>query len=282
MKKKRILLCMAVMLCVFMAGCGNQKDTIKETSESTVEISDKKSTLEDGTYIADFETDSNMFHVNEADNGKGTLTVKDGMMTIHVRLVSKNIVNLYVGTAEDARKQGAELLEPITEEVTYSDGMKEEVYAFDIPVPEIDKEFNVALVGKKETWYDHKVKVTDVEKAEERESDESSSSVDIKDGEYKIDVSLEGGSGRASITSPAVLTVKDGTASAQIEWSSPNYDYMLVGGEKFLPINKDGNSVFEIPVLTFDKPMEVTADTTAMSKPHEVDYTLTFDSKSID
>ena len=88
-------------------------------------------------------------NVNEANDGKGTLTVKEGKMTIHVSLASKKIVNLFVGKAEDAQKDGAEVLEPTTDTVTYSDGMSEEVYGFDIPVPAIDEEFDVALIGTK-------------------------------------------------------------------------------------------------------------------------------------
>ena len=110
-----------------------------------------------------------MFHVNEANDGKGTLTVKDGKMTIHVSLNSKKIVNLFVGKAEDAQKDGAEILEPTTDEVTYSDGYTEEVYGFDIPVPAIDEEFDVALIGKKNKWYDHKVKVTNPQKEADAE-----------------------------------------------------------------------------------------------------------------
>mgnify|MGYP000466508826 CR=1 FL=1 len=124
------------------------------------------SALEDGTYTAKFNTDSSMFHVNEADNGCGTLTVKDGKMTMHIRLVSKKIVNLYVGTAADAEKDGAELLQPTSEEVTYSDGTTEEVYAFDVPVEALDQEFDLAILGTKGTWYDHKVSVSDAQKAE--------------------------------------------------------------------------------------------------------------------
>lgn len=127
----------------------------------------KGDVLEDGVYTAEFETDSSMFHVNEANDGKGELTVKDGKMTLHVSLASKNIVNLFVGVSEDAKKDGAELLEPTTDTVTYSDGMTEEVYGFDIPVPELDKEFDVALLGKKGVWYDHKVSVTNPVKVEE-------------------------------------------------------------------------------------------------------------------
>lgn len=100
--------------------------------------------------------------------------------------------------------------------------------------------------------------------------------IELKDGEYAIEVELEGGTGRATVTSPATLIVKDGLAYAQIEWSSSKYDYMLLGEEKYLPLNKEGNSVFEIPITVFDEPMTVIADTTAMSVPHEVEYTLAF------
>lgn len=126
------------------------ESTAKETAE-----------LADGTYTAEFQSDSSMFHVNEACDGKGTLTVANGEMTIHISLASKNIVNLYPGLAKDAKKEGAKLLVPIEETVTYSDGWTEEVYGFDVPVPALEEEFNLALVGKKGTWYDHKVTVSD-------------------------------------------------------------------------------------------------------------------------
>lgn len=122
--------------------------------------------LEDGTYSAAFNTDSSMFRVNETCDGKGTLTVADGQMTIHVTLLSKKILNLFPGTAEEAEKDGAVLLEPTVDEVTYSDGTTEEVYGFDIPVPVIGEEFDCALVGEKGKWYDHKVSVTDPVKTE--------------------------------------------------------------------------------------------------------------------
>lgn len=122
--------------------------------------------LEDGVYTADFDTDSGMFGVSEACGGKGTLTVEDGRMTIHISLKSKNIVNLFPGLAEDAKKEGAELLSPSTDEVTYSDGITEEVYGFDVPVPVLEEEFDLALLGTKGTWYDHKVSVSNPEKTE--------------------------------------------------------------------------------------------------------------------
>ena len=89
-----------------------------------------------------------MFQVNEMYDGKGTLTVKDGKMTIHITLRSTNIVNLYPGLAEDAQKDGAELLQPVVETVDYNDG-------------------EPALIGTKGKWYDHKVSVSNPVKAEE-------------------------------------------------------------------------------------------------------------------
>ena len=99
--------------------------------------------------------------------------------------------------------------------------------------------------------------------------------LDKEDGEYSIQVELEGGSGKASVTSPTLITVKNGEVTADIQWSSSNYDYMIVDGEKYLPVNEEGtNSEFQIPVTIMD-------DTTAMGTPHEINYTLTFYSDSI-
>ena len=130
------------------------------------EAEETAGTLEDGTYEAEFDTDSGMFHVNEANDGKGILTVKDGKMTIHISLVSKNIENLYVGKAADAQKDGAELLQPTTDTITYDDGSTEEVYGFDVPVKALDETFDLALVGTKGKWYDHEVSVSNPVKAE--------------------------------------------------------------------------------------------------------------------
>ena len=135
-------------------------ETTEENSEDKEEESGN-APIEDGTYTATFKTDSSMFHVNEANDEKGTLTVENGKMTIHVSLVSKKILNLFQGTADEAQKEGAAVLNPTTDEVTYSDGEKEEVFGFDIPVPVLDEEFDCAIVGEKGKWYDHKVIVSD-------------------------------------------------------------------------------------------------------------------------
>ena len=287
MRKRLLAVTLSVMMTASMlAGCGGKADT-KDTKkvqteqdsskeEGTAEESSEKKNaaedagLEDGVYTAEFHTDSSMFHANETKDGKGTLTVKDGKMVFHVTLHSKNIVNLFPGKAEDAQKDGAELLQPTVDTVTYSDGTTEEVYGFDIPVPALDEEFDVALIGTKGKWYDHTVSIRNAQpKAEEAAETPA-------DGEYSVNVTLEGGSGRATVESPAALTVADGKMTAVILWSSPNYDYMIVDGEKYLPTNTEGNSTFEIPVSALGTPLAVTADTVAMSTPHEIEYTLTF------
>lgn len=254
--------------------------TIAESSLESVEASgateDKKDAaiLADGVYQVDFDTDSSMFHVSEACDGKGTLTVTDGEMMLHISLGSKKILNLYPGTAAEAAEDQEGWLQPTEDTVTYSDGLTEEVYGFDVPVSVIGEEFDLALVGTKGTWYDHKVVVSNPQPAE------GVSTEALTDGSYMIELTFEGGSGKAQIISPATITVAEGKMTATVEWNSANYDYMLVDGEKYLPVNTEGNSVFEIPVSALDTPLTVIGDTVAMSKPHEIEYTLTFHSET--
>lgn len=297
--RNKIIIVGGLSACLLLGGCGAGQAADATSAESTVaaqestvtptetteaenistETAQNEAQLPDGVYTAEFSTDSSMFHVSEACDGKGTLTVKDGVMTIHISLGSKKILNLYPGLAEDAAKDGAVLLEPTTDTVTYSDGMTEEVYGFDVPVPAIGEEFDLALIGTKGKWYDHKVKVSDP--VAEGTADTFDLST-VEDGTYTIELTMEGGSGRASIQSPAQLAIADGAATATLEWSSPNYDYMLVNGEKYLPVNTEGNSVFEVPVEALDAPLTMIGDTVAMSTPHEVEYTVTFHSETLE
>ena len=166
--RKKCFLTLTIMAVSAAACLGSYVGVMAENTEKTVTDAPKnekteseENTLEDGIYIAEFKTDSSMFRVNDANDGKGILTVKDGEMTIHISLVSKSILNLFPGLAEDAQKEDAVLLEPTTDTVTYSDGLSEDVYGFDVPVPAIDEEFDLALIGKKGKWYDHKVSVSD-------------------------------------------------------------------------------------------------------------------------
>ena len=278
---KKLQIVSITLAALLLAGCGAAESAVpasESASEaaSTVETAPAaEAALPDGVYTADFNTDSSMFHAKESCDGKGTLTVADGQMTMHVSLQSKKIVNLYLGMAADAADHEADWLQPTTDTVTYSDGTSEEVYGFDIPVAAVDTDFQLAILGTKGTWYDHTVSVANAEPADETAAEAPA------DGSYTCAVTLEGGSGRATVESPAALTVADGAMTATIVWSSPNYDYMLIDGEKYLPINTEGNSTFEIPVAALDTALAVTADTVAMSTPHEIEYTLRFDSASI-
>ena len=265
-----------VVLAASLAGCGGSAPASSAAASSEAASSVVASSavaeaaLPDGVYTADFETDSSMFHASEACNGKGTLTVENGVMTFHVSLASKKIVNLYPGLAADAEANKTAWLIPTVDTVTYADGTTEEVYGYDIPVEALDTDFQLALLGTKGKWYDHIVSVRNAEPKTEQATETPA------DGTYTAAVVLEGGSGRATVESPAALTVADGKMTATIVWSSTNYDYMIVDGEKYLPTNTEGNSTFEIPVAALGTPLAVTADTVAMSKPHEIEYTLTF------
>ena len=145
MRKNAIISILFVLILLLAAGCGKQES---------------KAPVPDGTYEVKVKTDSTMFHINEAHKGMGTLTVKDGKMTVHITLASKSIVHVFYGSAEDAKKDGAKLIEPTLDKVTYSDGITEEAYGFDIPVPYLDEEFNVAIIGTHGNWYDHKIIVS--------------------------------------------------------------------------------------------------------------------------
>ena len=279
--KKLTVLVLTALLVLSMGACGQStaapEATVKTGAETTAAAETIEETaapetveapapaLADGVYLADFNTDSTMFHVNEVCEGKGTLTVKDGKMTIHVSLASTSILNLYPGLAEDAQKDGAELLQPSKDELTYPDGLKETVNGFDIPVPVLDQEFDVALIGKKGKWYDHKVSVSNpVPQGQEA----------LADGEYTVEAVLSGGTGRAKLLNPTALTVSEGKITATIVWSSSNYDYMIVNGDQYLPITTEGGSTFQIPVESVGVEIPVTADTVAMGTPHEIAYTI--------
>ena len=182
MRNKFLALALVLTMTAFI-GCGNKETEIQDTSavseaveesavnesKETEEVEDnaedttEKSEgidLEDGEYQVDFNTDSGMFHVNEAMDGHGTLTVKDGQATVHISLVSKKILNLYVGLAADAEGDEENWLQPTEDEVTYEDGTTEIVHGFDVPVKSLDTDFDLALIGEKGVWYDHKVSVS--------------------------------------------------------------------------------------------------------------------------
>ena len=285
---------------VLAAGCGekNQAETlpaqssetmsvqVSETVAATEETAEQQSVgtegmtpvlaseLRDGVYQIQVDSSSSMFRIEACE-----LTVNDGSMTANMKMGGTGYLKLYMGTGEEAAKAPEEKMIPFEEA---ADGS----HHFTVPVEALDKELDCAAFSKKkEKWYDRVL----VFRADSLPADAltdaaqvTAESLGLADGCYTVEVSMEGGSGRVSVESPAKLVVKDQKAVAEVVWSSPNYDYMKVGEEKFLPVNQGGEtSVFEIPVTVFDRKMAVAADTTAMSTPHEIEYTLLFDSSSI-
>lgn len=184
MKKKLLtVLLAAAMLGSLMTGCGENKTETAPTKAAAEETKaeDTKAPetealetraaetegvlapIPDGVYLATFNTDSSMFHINETCDGKGTLTVKDGAMIIHITLASKKIEKVFLGSKEDAKKEDAVFLTRTEDEVVYDDGDVDTAYGFDVPVEALDTEFLVSIIGTHGNWYEHKVSVTDPE-----------------------------------------------------------------------------------------------------------------------
>lgn len=225
-----------------------------------------------GEYEISVDSSSSMFRIASC-----RLIVADGSMTAKMTVNSKSYEYLFAGTAEQAAK--AEQAQCIAPEET------DEGCVFTFPVEALDQKIDCAAFSrKKQLWYDRKL----VFRADSLPEDAlpgqekvTAESLGLADGEYTVAVQLEGGSGKASVQSPAKLTVAGGKATAELIWSSNKYDYMRIGEEKYLPTDTAEFSVFEIPVPSFDKKLKIAADTTAMSTPHEIEYTLYFDSSTI-
>jgi len=243
------------------------KDAMESKSENKTEEETKSvvetTELTDGSYNIEVESSSSMFKIEKAE-----LTIAGEEMTAIITLSGTGYSKLYMGTAEEAQAAAEEDYIAFVED---ADG----AYTYTIPVEALDQPIDCAAFSKKkEEWYDRQIIFVS-------ESIGKETLASVGDGTYSIDMTLGGGSGRSTVISPATITVEDGKMVARIEWSSPNYDYMLVNGEKYLPVNTEGNSVFEIPVAALDQEFDVVGDTVAMSKPREIEYTLTFHSNSI-
>lgn len=229
--------------------------------------------LVEGTYPVTVASSSSMFSIESAE-----LTVEEDHMYATLTMKGTGYLYLFMGTPEEAVNAGEKEYLPFAEN---ADG----VHTFTIPVEALDKGLDCAAFSKrKEKWYARTLVARSDSLPLSAWQDEAltkPADLGLADGEYEVDVTLTGGSGRASVQSPASLKIEGDTATATIIWGSSNYDYMIVDGTKYDPVTLEGGSTFEIPVTVFDRPMQVTADTTAMSKPYEIEYTLTFDSKTI-
>ncbi|WP_407428747.1 hypothetical protein [Treponema sp.] len=233
-----------------------------------------------GEYSVEVESSSSMFRIAEAklfvtEDENGAKSMK-----AHLTMGGKSYTKLFAGTALEASDSNGK------GEILPFENEKGAV-CFEFPVTALNKAVKCAAFSKnKLKWYDRDILFNASSLPEEFltvtavKQQESS----LKDGSYLINVKLSGGSGKAQVKSPAKITVKNGLAQAEIEWSSANYDYMKVNRQRFdadsIILEKGGNSTFYIPVNAFNKKIPVFADTLAMSKPHEILYYLEFDESS--
>lgn len=306
MKKWNVSLAAGVVLACLLAGCGKNDTTTQETTAAatTEAVTTEQATeadaqiatgsdlasasdvvedwmvpipaenVADGEYDIEVDSSSSMFNITACK-----LTVADGKMTAVMTMGGKGYRYLYMGTGEEAVAADESEYIPYVED---ADG----AHTFTVPVDALDEGIAcAAFSNKKEKWYERTLVFrSDSLPADaiDNPSMKTAEDLGIADGEYTVEVTLSGGS----------RAVQRWKARRKSRWkmesrlqriimSSSNYDYVIVGEEKYLPVNTEGNSTFEIPVTGFDYNMPISADTTAMSTPHEIDYTLYFDSKTI-
>lgn len=299
MKKIKIVFLMATLIMAqLMTGCGADTTTEKEVAESVAEngkdesqvasadeMTEAKSVVEegmtpvyatelkDGVYPVTVDSSSSMFHITSCE-----LKVENGTMVAVMTMNGTGYLQVYMGTGEEAVKAEEDDYIPYVENENGE-------HTFTIPVEALDMGIDCSAFSKrKEKWYDRVLVFRSDSLPQEAFVNNVMTTVEtlsLEDGAYTVEVELSGGSGRANVSSPAAFDVREGKGYATIIWSSSNYDYMVVDGEKILPINTEGNSTFEIPVAAFEQELSVSADTTAMSTPHEIEYKLKFDSNTI-
>lgn len=303
MNKKVLVLLSLVLVLLLSAGCGAadspetpppaaepetsgspeaSKDAVADASQMVApeDVVDPglvpvcADALRDGTYGIAVDSSSSMFSITACE-----LTVAEGRMTAVMHMGGTGYLYVFPGTGEEAAQAEESARIPFTEE---ADG----THSFTVPVEALDMGLDCAAFSKKkELWYDRTLvfRADSLPQEAFREGAfATAESLGLSDGSYTVSVQLEGGSGKAGVESPAPLRVEGGKAWATVVWGSSSYDYMRIEEEKFLPLNTGGCSTFEIPVAAFDRKLAVYADTTAMSTPHEIEYTLCFDSASIE
>lgn len=229
--------------------------------------------IKDGVYSVAVDSSSNMFQITACE-----LTVKDGAMRAVMTMSGTGYLKLYMGIGKDALNADEKDYIPYVQTARGT-------HTFEVPVAALDMGLNCSAFSKnKEKWYDRVL----VFRSDSLPIDAfaagavtTADSLNLEDGMYTADVILEGGSGRAFVESPASIRVEDGNVLATVIWGSSHYNYMKVDGEKYEWAGTDGNSTFVIPLRAFDWKIPVIANTIAMSEPHEINYTLTFDSTTL-
>lgn len=303
MKRKYIatFLVMIMISAQFITGCGAEKTTQKDTEQviltedqvdsTEAQVASKEELaaseeltadgltavtgdqIKDGTYEIDVESSSSMFRIDECE-----LTVKDGEMTATMTMGGKGYLKVFMGTGEEA-------VEAEEEDYILYEEDSLGLHTYTVPVEALNQAIDCAAFSKdREKWYDRTLifhaSSIPVDALEEGVVT-TVESLGLADGTYSVEVSLEGGSGKASIESPTTLVVENGKAQVEIAWSSPNYDYMKLDDVKYELADQEGNSNFILPIKVFDWNISVIADTIAMSEPHEIAYTILLDSSTI-
>ncbi len=295
-----ISVCCVTLLCCFASGCsGTAREQTGSDMRSGAPLPAVYACdIKDGVYEIEAGSDSAFFRIKNA-----TLYVDGDEMTARFVIPSKSYLRVYPGT-------GAEAL--IADESEWIEAETEGGYTvFTIPVEALNRKTECCAYSKKrKRWYDRRLTFYSSSLPEgavaetltvfpETEAEQSigfspesldiTSSIpaepvviNLDDGEYSIEAAMTGGSGRASVSSPTYLTVRDGRAYARLIWSSPYYDYMIVGGVTYYNETSEGGlSEFEIPIPMLDRPFPVIADTTAMGEPVAIRYELTFYADSV-
>ena len=226
--------------------------------------------LNDGAYPVAVDCSSSMFKIVD-----GLLTVENGEMTALVTMKSQSYSHFYPGTAEEAAAADAQALIPLA--------VEGESYTFALPVPALDAGVDCAAFSvKKQLWYPRTLlfRADSLPEAAWRGAQAvTAQSLGLADGEYRVDVSIAGG--KASLQSPARMTVEGGACRATLVFGTKKIDYVIVDGEKILPEENPDGAAFTVPVAAFDRGLSVIVDSTAIRPAIETPYTVTFDSASI-
>lgn len=229
--------------------------------------------LQDGIYEIQVDSSSSMFSVEEC-----LLTVENGEMRALMTMGGKGYLKVYMGTGKEAVQAQEE------EYISYAEA-EDGRHTYEVPVEALDCGISCAAFSKnREKWYDRTLvfRSASLPMSAFKELDMTTlEDLELEDGTYTVEVSLDGGAGKAKVESPAELFVEGGLVMAEIVFGSSNYDYVIMDGEKCSLLSEEGNSSFLIPVAGFDYNLPIIADSIALGTPREIDYTIRFDSSTI-
>jgi hypothetical protein len=278
--RRKLILMIGTVTALMLGGCTGMDGSASSSAVSVTEFAASSANsaaaitgnrLYDGTYGIEAESDSSCFVIAMCN-----LSVQDGKMMTALTVKGNDYLYAFMGTPENAVTDEKNRIKAVTGNGTET---------FLVPIEALDMDIPCAVLKEdNKQWETVTLRFVSASlpaEALKNDNQKRISGLGLSDGEYMIGTKLSGGSGKASVASPAVLTISDGKASVKVEFSSPYFDYVLLNGEKYLPVSSTGNSVFEIPVDSLDYEMPITADTTAMSKSHEIQYTICFNSSTI-